>query len=105
MVVADFNRDGLADIFVANDRMPDQLWVNLGGGRFEDRALLAGVAVDEGGSAKAGMGVDSRDVDDDGDADLLVVNFRFESDSYFRNEGSFFTDATAIVGLGTASRA
>jgi hypothetical protein len=104
VVTSDFNGDGLPDVFVANDRMPDQLWVNVKGGHLEDQGLMAGCAVDDGGKAKAGMGVDARDIDDDGDADLLVVNFSNESDSLFRNEGSFFTDITAVAGLGTASR-
>jgi hypothetical protein len=104
IVTSDFNADGLPDIFVANDRMPDQLWVNVNGGQFEDQGLMAGCAVDNAGIAKAGMGVDARDIDDDGDADLLVVNLSNESDSLFRNEGEFFTDITAVAGLGTASR-
>ncbi len=104
VVAADFNADGYVDVFVANDRMPDQLWVNLGSEAFEDQGLVAGCALDDDGKAKAGMGVDASDVDDDGDPDLLVVNFSDESDSFFLNEGSFFADATATFGLGTASR-
>ena len=79
--------------------MPNQLWINQGQGRFEDRALVMGTAVDEDGTAKSGMGVDARDVDDDGDEDLLVVNLDGESDSLFRNDGTFFSDATAAAGL------
>ena len=104
VVTSDFNGDGHPDVFVANDRMPDQLWVNVEGDHFEDQGLMTGCAVDNGGIAKAGMGVDARDIDDDGDADLLVVNLSNESDSLFRNDGEFFTDITAVAGLGTASR-
>jgi hypothetical protein len=43
-------------------------------------------------------------VDGDGDEDLLVVNLDTESDSYFRNEGRYFVDDTARVGLRTVSR-
>ncbi len=108
VVVADFDGDRLPDVFVANDRTPDQLWIHLGvvdgGVRFEDRALVAGCATGDEGVAKAGMGVAARDLDGDGDRDLLVVNYSAESDSFFRNEGSYFVDATAAVGLKTASR-
>ncbi|HUE86905.1 MAG TPA: CRTAC1 family protein [Vicinamibacterales bacterium] len=104
VVVTDVNGDGRPDVFVANDAMPNQLWINEGDGRFVDRALVLGVAVDEDGSAKSGMGVDASDVDDDGDQDLLVVNLDGESDSFFRNDGAFFSDATAAVGLRAASR-
>ena len=90
VVVSDVNRDGRPDLFVANDAMPNQLWINQGQGRFEDRALVMGTAVDEDGTAKSGMGVDAKDVDDDGDEDLLVVNLDGESDSFFRNDGTVF---------------
>lgn len=104
VVVGDWNGDGWSDLFVANDRNPDQLWVNKHNGRFEDQALVAGAATDEGGRAKAGMGTASADLDGDGDEDLLVVNFSDESDSYFQNEGAYFLDATAARGLAAASR-
>ena len=96
---SDFNRDGRPDLFVANDAMPNQLWINQGQGRFEDARSCCGTAVDEDGTAKSGMGVDAKDVDDDGDEDLLVVNLDGESDSFFRNDGKFFSDATAAAGL------
>jgi hypothetical protein len=104
VVAADFNGDGRVDVFVANDDTPNHLWMNQGNGKFSNEALLSGVAVDQDGSAKAGMGVHAADVDADGDEDLLVVNLDSESDSFFRNEGRFFVDHTAAVGLRTASR-
>ena len=100
----DFNNDGLPDIFVANDRMFDQLWVNQGGLRFRDEAFAWGCAVDDNGVAKAGMGVAAADLDDDGDSELLVVNLETESDSLYRNEGRHFVDVTAQAGLAAASR-
>ena len=103
IVGADFDRDGRLDVFVANDRNVNQLWMNQGGLRFRDLAADWGSAVDEHGVAKAGMGVAAADVDDDGDSDLLVVNFEGETDSFFRNEGAWFSDQTAAVGLGAIS--
>jgi hypothetical protein len=105
VVAADFNADGQPDIFVANDGMRNQLWLNQGNARFVDGALLAGCAIDQDGQAKAGMGVDAADLDDDADIDLLVVNLHNETDSLFRNEGEYFVDATAGSGLGVVSRA
>jgi hypothetical protein len=105
VVCADFNGDARTDIFVANDGMRNQLWLNLGDGRFIDGALLAGCAIDQDGQAKAGMGVDAADLDDDGDFDLLVVNLHNEIDSLYRNEGTYFTDAAPAAGLGLVSRA
>jgi hypothetical protein len=104
VVAGDFDRDGRVDLFVANDRTPNHLWLNQGGGRFVESALATGSALDQDGTAKSGMGVDAVDVDDDGDLDLLVVNLDGESDSFFRNRGRFFNDDTVSVGLRTASR-
>lgn len=103
-VSADFDGDGLLDLFVANDKTMNQLWINQGDLRFEDRALEWGSATDDHGIAKAGMGVVTGDVDNDADMDVLVVNIEGETDSYFRNEGDYFIDATARVGLGSTSR-
>jgi len=104
-VFGDFSGDDWLDIFVANDGIGDQLWVNQQDGTFIDRALVAGVAVDlEGGVPKAGMGVTAGDVDDDGDLDLMVCNLVDETDSVYRNEGEYFSDVTARTGLGLVSR-
>jgi hypothetical protein len=104
VLAADFNDDFLVDFFVANDGMPDQLWQNNGDGTFTDIALVAGCAVDLGGSSKAGMGIDARDLDDDGDLDLLVGNLTGETDSLFYNEGGYFIDRTISAGLAAESQ-
>jgi enediyne biosynthesis protein E4 len=104
VVVADVDDNGRPDIVVANDGTPNHLWINAGGGRFEERGLMSGVALDQDGRAKAGMGVHAADVDGDADEDLLIVNLDGESDSFFRNERAFFVDDTVSVGLRTVSR-
>lgn len=104
VVAGDFDGDGRVDVFVANDRTPNHLWLNQGGGRFRESALAMGCALDQDGVAKSGMGVYAVDADDDGDLDLLVVNLDGESDSFFRNSGRFFADDTVSVGLRTPTR-
>jgi len=104
VVAGDFDGDGRLDVFVANDRTPNHLWLNQGNGRFRESALQAGTALDQDGAAKSGMGVYAVDADDDGDLDLLVVNLDGESDSFFRNQGRFFIDDTVSVGLRTPTR-
>jgi hypothetical protein len=104
VVCADFDGNGLPDVFVANDGSRNQLWMNAGSGRFVDRAMLSGCAVDLDGVMKAGMGVSVADLDDDGDEDLLVVNQAAEADSLYVNEGAYFRDRTAALGLALATR-
>jgi hypothetical protein len=104
VVVGDVNDDGYQDIFVANDEMNNQLWVNQGDGTFVDDALVLGVAVDANGEPKAGMGTDFADVNDDGLLDLLVVNMSSETDSMFMNNGGWFSDGTPSSGLSAISR-
>jgi len=104
VVCGDFTNDGRIDIFVANDQMENHLWRNNGDGTFTDVAVDMGCAVDAHGEPKAGMGTLAEDVDDDDDLDLLVVNLRAQADSFFRNEGRYFIDDTAAVGLAAVSR-
>jgi hypothetical protein len=104
VIADDVNGDGRIDLFVANDGTPNHLWINLGGARFAESALMSGVAIDQDGAPKAGMGVHAADVDDDGDNELIVMNLDTESDSFFRNEGKFFVDDTVKVGLRVVSR-
>jgi len=105
VVSADFDGDGRFDFFVANDRSEDQLWINQDGGQLQNKADVWGCAVDPGGMARAGMGVDVGDVDDDGDLDLIVVNLHGETDGFYRNEGRYFVEETSGAGIGLASRA
>jgi len=104
VVVGDVNEDGFLDVFVANDEMNNQLWLNQGDGTFIDDAIVSGVAVDANGEPKAGMGTDFADVNDDGLLDLIVVNLSGETDSLFINKGGWFTDGTPKSGLSSISR-
>lgn len=103
-VAADFNGDGLPDLYVANDAKPNNLWMNRGDGTFEDQALLAGVAVNRDGSPEGSMGVDAGDFDADGDLDLFLTHLTDETNTLYRNDGSsLFEDHSAVTGLGIPS--
>ena len=104
IVGADVNNDGQTDVFVANDGVVNQLWLNQGNLQFIDDAFLWGCAMDDHGIAKAGMGVAVADVDDDSDLDILVMNLGKQTDSFYLNEGTHFVDGTSQVGLGGSSR-
>jgi hypothetical protein len=104
VVVADFDDDGAFDLYVANDAAPNNLWMNRGDGTFEDRALLAGAAVDERGRPQGSMGVDAGDFDGDGDLDLFMTHIVQETNTLYRNDGGgMFEDHSAEVGLGAPS--
>ncbi len=99
----DYDGDGRLDVFVANDSMPNSLFHNKGGGRFEESALAAGVAYNDDGMALSSMGVDFRDYDNDGREDLFVTALSNETFPLFRNMGGVFADMTHPSGIGRAS--
>ncbi len=99
-VAADLNGDGKVDLYVANDMNPNFLFLNRGGGTFEDATESSGAAYDERGKAQSGMGVDAEDIDGDGDPDVIVTNFAYEYNTLYINFGKgAFTDLTAMYGL------
>jgi enediyne biosynthesis protein E4 len=104
VAVGDYDDDGLPDVFVANDGVPNFLFHNDGGGKFAEVGLPAGVSVARDGKPRAGMGTEFADYNGDGRLDLVVTNHEFETHSLFRNDGGgIFTDTTVESGLGPAT--
>jgi len=104
VVATDVDDDGLVDLFQANDSAPNFLFKNLGGGRFRDVALDAGVAFDASGRTTGAMAVDAEDVDADGRLDLLVTNFNHQGTLLHRNGGAMsFNERGAAAGLSAAT--
>ena len=95
IAIADVDGDGLSDIYFVSQVGGNQLWRNVGGGKFQDITASAGVAVPD----KVGVSASFADIDNDGDADLYVTTVRggnmlFENDGHGR-----FRDITAASGL------
>jgi hypothetical protein len=104
VAIADFDGDGFPDIFVANDDLPNQLFHNIGGKRFEEVADEAGVSLTEGGNVISGMGVDFRDLFNRGLPDLWITAIEKQTFPLFKNLGhGQFAEATAMAGLGLAT--
>jgi hypothetical protein len=104
VVAGDYDGDGDADVYVANDSMPNLLFQNDGSGHFNETALFSGVAYNTDGLAQAGMGVDFGDLDGDGNLDVFVTNFSHDTNTAYRNlAGGVFADATAEMNLRMAS--
>jgi len=104
-VAADVDNDGMMDLFVANDTVPNFLFMNQGKGRFLENGLLAGVAYNPFGATRSGMGVDAADCNQDGWLDLFVANVDHEMYSLYRNnkDGSF-TDEAIHTPIGPTTR-
>jgi enediyne biosynthesis protein E4 len=99
--MADYDRDGWPDIFVANDTTPNSLFRNKGEGQFEEVAMAQGVALNQFGTAISSMGADFRDMDNDGWPDLFVTDLTHEGWLLFRNVAGRFEDIadSSRVGL------
>jgi hypothetical protein len=83
VAVDDLNDDGWPDLVISNDTQPNFLYMNNGDGTFTDKALQAGVAFDEFGRARAGMGVDITDISNNGHFSIAIGNFTREPISLF----------------------
>jgi hypothetical protein len=101
IALADYDRDGRVDIFIANDSMPEFLYHNRGDGTFEDVALVSGVAVDGEGHTYAGMGADFADYNNDGLPGLVVTDLASQMYALYRNNGDgTFTYESYPSGIG-----
>jgi len=104
VVIADLDLDGQPDIYVANDTVPNNLYRNLGQGRFEDIGLVSGTSRGDTGVPDGSMGVEVGDFNNDGRPDIFVANYERESFALYRNDGganfTHVSQRTGITALG-----
>jgi len=104
IALADYDRDGHIDLFVANDSMVEFLYRNKGDGTFEEVGLLSEVAVDGDGRTYAGMGVDFADYNNDGWPDLVVTDLANQRYAlYLNSHDSTFSYASFTSGVARAT--
>ena len=102
--VADYDLDGHMDFFIANDKLFNSLFHNKGDGKFEEVAFDANVALREDGTYISGMGVDFRDLDNDGYPDICLAALDNETFPIYRNTGKGdFVEVTSQSKMGQLS--
>jgi len=97
--MADYDLDGLPDLFVTNDGSYNFLFHNLGG-KFEEVAFPKGVALPEDGNFISGMGTDFRDCNNDGYPDLATAALERQTFPIWLNTaGRGFEEVTTPSGM------
>jgi hypothetical protein len=98
--IADYDGDGLPDIFVTNDKLFNFLYHNKGNGRFDEVGFETGVALPEHGNLISAMGADFRDLNNDGHPDIVVAALQNETFPIYQNNGKgAFTETTSRSGM------
>jgi len=104
MVCGDYDNDGDTDIFIANDVAENFLFRNDGSGKFEEVALITGVAYDVSGSSQGSMGVDCGDYDNDGWLDFYMTSYQQQLTALYKNLGNgTFQEVNLITGAGAGT--
>ena len=103
--ILDYDRDGWIDVFVTNDKLPNYLFRNKGDGRFEEVGFETTIALPEHGREVSGMGLDARDIDGDGLAEVVYAALPGETFPLMQNTGEgYFEDRSGPSGLAVQTR-
>jgi enediyne biosynthesis protein E4 len=101
--IADYDLDGRSDLFVTNDTYFNFLFHNTGR-KFEEVALDMGVGLVEDGEFVSGMGVDFRDINNDGYPDIVFPALQKQLFHDFQDKaGHSFEEMTDQSGMGVLS--
>jgi hypothetical protein len=104
VAMLDYDNDGWPDLIVTNDTQPNRLYRNQHDGTFKEVGMTAGVAFDEAGVARAGMGVDAADFDGSGRPGIVIGNFSNQMMTLYANDGNgLFVDEARASAIGRAS--
>jgi enediyne biosynthesis protein E4 len=100
VAAADSELTGRMDLIVPNDKLMNSFYKNNGGGKFEEAGFEENVALREDGVYISGMGVDFRDLDNDGYPDIVIVALDGETFPLFKKTGKgSFTEVTRESGM------
>lgn len=104
VAICDYDNDLWPDIVVANDLMPNFLFHNLKNGKFAEVGVQTGIAYNEAGATRAGMGIDAADIDHSGHESIIIGNFADEMLGLYQNRSGLFVDTAPRSAIGMASR-
>ena len=100
VAAADSELTGKMDLIIPNDKLMNSFYRNKGGGKFEESAFDENVALREDGTYISGMGVDFRDLDNDGYPDIVIVALDGETFPIYKNTGKgSFVEVTRESGM------
>jgi hypothetical protein len=100
VAAADSELSGKLDLIIPNDKLMNSFYRSKGGGKFEEVGFEENVALREDGVYISGMGVDFRDLDNDGYPDIVIVALDGETFPVYKNTGKgSFTEVTRESGM------
>ena len=100
VAAADSDLSGKMDLVIPNDKLMNSFFRNKGNGKFEEVGFDVNVALREDGTYISGMGVDFRDLDNDGYPDIVLVALDGETFPVYRNTGKGdFVEVTRESGM------
>ena len=96
LCAADVDGDGLPDLYFVTQLGTNELWKNVGGGRFENVTDQAHLRMPDA----IAVGCAFADIDNDGDPDLFVTTVRHGNRLFENLGGGVFRDITTQAGVG-----
>ena len=102
----DLDGDGWIDLVVANDTVPNFVFLNQRDGTFREIGALSGVAFDNFGNTRGAMGIDTARYRNDDKLGIAIGNFANEMTALYvaQNASTNFADEAITEGIGPASR-
>ena len=102
----DVNGDGWIDLILANDTVPNLVFINQHDGTFKEIGAQSGIAFDNYGNTRGAMGIDSARYRNDGKLGIAIGNFANEMTALYvaQHSPTNFSDEAITEGVGPASR-